>query len=127
MKKDVAIWNVNSFAEFYMQIEEKYKKDYKAALEKFRAERSRYIKALCDVENLRVIPSQANYVMAEITNGMTATELTRVLIIKHNILIKNLIAKIHKDNRQYIRLAVKSPEENDRLVAALKEESKART
>ena len=110
-----------------MQIEEKYKKDYKAALEKFRAERSRYIKALCDVENLRVIPSQANYVMAEITNGMTATELTRVLIIKHNILIKNLIAKIHKDNRQYIRLDVKSPEENDRLVAALKEELKART
>ena len=28
LKKDVAIWNINSFAEFYMQIEEKYKKDY---------------------------------------------------------------------------------------------------
>ena len=28
MKKDVAIWNINSFAEFYMQITEKYKKDY---------------------------------------------------------------------------------------------------
>ena len=27
LKKDVAIWNINSFAEFYMQIEEKYKKD----------------------------------------------------------------------------------------------------
>ncbi len=25
-EKDVAIWNINSFAEFYMQIEEKYKK-----------------------------------------------------------------------------------------------------
>ena len=25
MKKDVAIWNINSFAEFYMQIAEKYK------------------------------------------------------------------------------------------------------
>ena len=27
---NVAIWNINSFAEFYMQIEEKYKKDYPA-------------------------------------------------------------------------------------------------
>ena len=27
MKKDVAIWNINSFGEFYMQISEKYKKD----------------------------------------------------------------------------------------------------
>ena len=38
LKKDVAIWNINSFAEFYMQIEEKYKKDYVAALDKFRKE-----------------------------------------------------------------------------------------
>ncbi len=28
LKKDVAIWNINSFGEFYMQIEEKYRKDY---------------------------------------------------------------------------------------------------
>ncbi len=33
LKKDVAIWNINSFAEFYMQIEEKYKKDYARSLE----------------------------------------------------------------------------------------------
>ena len=26
LKKDVAIWNINSFGEFYMQIEEKYRK-----------------------------------------------------------------------------------------------------
>ena len=33
MKKEVAIWNINSFGEFYMQIEEKYKKDYASGLE----------------------------------------------------------------------------------------------
>lgn len=122
MKKDVAIWNINSFAEFYMQIEEKYKKDYVAALEKFRAERARYERELAAVEGLRVIPSQANYIMAEITNGMTAAELTRVLIIRHNILIKNLFAKMNKDGRQYIRLAVKTKAENDQIVEALKTE-----
>ena len=28
LKKDVSIWNINSVGEFYMQIEEKYRKDY---------------------------------------------------------------------------------------------------
>ena len=122
LKKDVAIWNINSFAEFYMQIEEKYKKDYVAALLKFREERTRYVKELSTIPGLRVIPSQANYVMAEVTTGMTAKELNRKLIVNHNLLIKNLVAKIHQDGRQYIRLAVKTTEEDNKLIAAIKEE-----
>ena len=120
MKKEVAIWNINSFAEFYMQISGKYKKDYEKALEQFRAERLRYTQELSKIAGLRVIPSQANYVMVEITTGMTAKELNRRLIVNYNILIKNLVAKLHQDGRQYIRLAVKTKEENDRLIAALK-------
>lgn len=42
LKKDVSIWNINSFGEFYMQIYEKYKKDYINALELFRIERTRF-------------------------------------------------------------------------------------
>lgn len=121
IKKDVAIWNINSFAEFFMQIVEKYKDDYKAALERFCEERRRYVKELSDIEGLRVIPSQANYVMAEVTTGMTAKELNRRLIAGYDILIKNLAAKLYQDGRQYVRLAVRTTEENDKLIAALKE------
>ena len=39
MKKQVSIWNLNSFAEFFMQIYNKYEKDYKAACGKFLRER----------------------------------------------------------------------------------------
>lgn len=121
MKKDVAIWNINSFGEFYMQISEKYKKDYVAALEKFREERKRYAEGLSKNKHLRVIPSQANYVMAEVLGGMTAEALTRTLIVKHNILIKNLSPKMDVNNRQYIRLAVKTKEEDDAIIAALED------
>lgn len=34
LKKEVAIWNINSYGEFFLQIFEKYKKDYKIALVK---------------------------------------------------------------------------------------------
>ena len=46
MKKEVAIWNINSFGEFYMQIEEKYKKDYEVSLVKLKGERRKLADAL---------------------------------------------------------------------------------
>lgn len=116
MKKDVAIWNINSFAEFYMQIEEKYKKDYLSALEKLRKERTRFQSALSEINGIRVIPSQANYVMVELEN-YNATELTKVLFDKYNLLIKDLSSKTNSG--QFVRLAVRNTDENNVLIAAL--------
>ena len=120
MKKDVAIWNINSFAEFYMQIEEKYKKDYAAALVKFRAERARFQDELAKVPGVRVIPSQANFVMVELEKKISPKELLKKLLTKHNLLIKELTTKTN--GRNYLRLAVRDKEDDDRLVAAMKEE-----
>lgn len=121
MKKDVSIWNINSFAEFYMQIVEKYKKDYELALGQFRNERIYFNDKLKEIKALRVFPSQANYVMVEITNGMSATEVTKNLVVKYDILIKNLDGKINRKDKQYVRLAIKNREDNDKLIKALKE------
>lgn len=121
MKKEVAIWNINSFGEFYMQIEEKYKQDYAQALEKIRKVRRQYMEDLSKIDGLRVVPSQANYVMVELTGGKTSREVTRELLVKHRMLIKDLSGKIIMDGRQFLRLAVRNQEDNDRLVEALKE------
>lgn len=121
LKKDVAIWNINSFGEFYLQIEEKYKNDYMAALKKFKAVRKSFIEMLGSLPGLRVTPSQANYVMVELVNGMSAKELTKVLLIKYNLLIKDLSGKIKLDNRQYMRLAVRNEQDNEKLICALRE------
>lgn len=122
MKKDVAIWNINSFAEFYLQIEQKYEKDYTAALERIRAERQRFEGALAGIEGLRVIPSQANYVMVELQTGMSARELTRRLLTEHAILVKDLSSKVRRQDKQYLRLAVRDTRDNDQLIAALRQE-----
>ncbi len=120
LKKDVAIWNINSFGEFYMQIAEKYSKDYALSLKRLRADRAAFFKALENIGGLRPVPSQANYIMAEITNGMTAAELTKRLLIEHKLLIKDLSAKVKRGGKQYIRIAVRSAADNRRLVDALK-------
>ena len=119
VQSHLSIWNINSFGEFYMQIAEKYNSDYTEALRRFREERRRFAAALRETGILRLIDSQANYFMAEITNGMTAQQLTKYLLVKHSILIKDLSKKMK--NGPYIRIAVRSREDNDRLTAALRE------
>ena len=119
LKKDVAIWNINSFAEFYMQIEEKYQKDYAKALVLIKAERARFQEELNKLPGLRVIPSQANYIMAELTGGMCSRELTKQLLLKYGLFIKDLSPKTKTG--QYVRLAVRDTQDNDKLLAALKE------
>lgn len=118
LKKDVAIWNINSFAEFYMQIEEKYKKDYARALELIRAEWALFRRELEKLPNLRVIPSQANYLMVELLGGLSARAITRELLVNRCILVKDLSPKL--GGQQYLRLAVRDTRDNDRLLEALR-------
>ena len=120
MKKDVAIWNINSFGEFYMQIEEKYKEDYVESLVRIRAERTRFQNELAKIKGVRVIPSQANFVMVELEEGISPKLLLKRLLVNHNLLIKELTTKTN--GRNYLRLAVRNTEENDILVAALEKE-----
>lgn len=122
LKKDIAIWNINSFAEFYMQIEEKYKKDYVEGLNKYRQERRRFQQKLQEISEIRVVPSQANYIMVELLGSITSKELTSRMLLKHNILIKDLSDKIRIG--QYIRLAVRNEDDNNKLLSALREEFK---
>ena len=120
MKHDVSIWNINSFAEFYMQIFGKYQKDYDRACQKFIAERERFMARLTDIPFLRVIPSQANYFLCQITKKYTSEELTRRLLMDFNILIKDCDNKDGLKNKNYVRIAVRDQKDNDTLVDALK-------
>ena len=120
MKKDVAIWNINSFGEFYMQIEEKYKKDYAAALIKIKAERARFQNELAKINGVRVIPSQANYVMVELEEGISPKDLLKRLLIKYNLLIKELTTKTN--GRNYLRLAVRNTDDNNVLINSIRAE-----
>lgn len=118
LKKDVSIWNINSFAEFYMQIAEKYKKDYEAGLKSLVNERERFVSDLNTVPYLRTIKSYANYVMCEITDGKSSADITAKLL-NDNVFVKDLTGKI-QNGRQYLRLALRGREDNEYLVKCLK-------
>lgn len=119
IKKDVAIWNINSFAEFYMQIFGKYESDYKQACGKFVEERNRFYNLLQQISFLRVIPSQANYFLCEVISRYTSAELSEVLL-NRGILIKDCRTKKAFGGKNYIRIAVRNTAENNRLVEILR-------
>ena len=120
MKKDVAIWNINSFAEYYMQIFAKYEKDYQEACDKFIEERRLFINELRQIPFLRVIDSQANYFLCEVKNKYTSTELTRILLEKADILIKDCSTKSAFNGQNHIRIAIRDRKDNSKLVETLK-------
>lgn len=119
MKKEVSIWNINSFAEFYLQIYGKYEKDYRVACQKFVAEREAFYRELCTIPYLKVIPSQANYFLCRVVSRFTSAELTQKLI-ENDILISNCGLKSNMNGQQLIRLAIRGRKDNERLVSVLR-------
>jgi len=119
LKKEVAIWNINSFGEFYMQIYEKYHKDYLVACDAFRAERELFFSELCQIPYLEVYDSQANYFLCRVTDRFTSHELA-LRLLKYNIFIKDCGTKKAFNGGNYIRLAVRDRKDNHYLTETLK-------
>ena len=121
IKGDLSIWNINSFGEYYLQIFEKYKSDYESGLDKFKLARKKYVEGLNAINNLRPLPSQANYIMCEVLGDINSYELTKKLLNDYNLFIKDLSDKKGCKGKSYIRIAVRDEKDNELLANALKE------
>ncbi len=121
IKKMVSIWNINSFAEYFMQIFTKYEKDYFRACDKFIAERNDFEKRLREIPFLRVIHSQANYFLCEVKAPLTAREIVIDTLKRHDILLRDCSDKGGLKGGQFLRIAVRDHADNSRLIEALKQ------
>lgn len=117
IRSTLPIWNINSFGEFFMQIFNKYKKNYIESMEKFRNTRQRFLRDLQEIAYLKVLPTQANYVMCEVV-GIDSEQLC-IRLFEEGILIKDVSGKI-SNGRSYIRIAVRTEKENNILIGYLK-------
>lgn len=121
IRKSLSIWNINSFAEFFMQIFTKYEKDYHRACTRFAEERDRFGRELSGIPFLHVMPSQANYFLCRILPPYTAGGLVLTMLKRFDILTRDCSTKAGLDGGQYMRIAVRSRDDNDRLLAAFRQ------
>jgi len=118
MKTSVPIWNINSVAEFYLQIIGKYLSEYRESCEKIIVARSDLFRQLLAIDYLEPYESQANYIFCKVT-GRSSRQLASDLCSKYSLLIKDCSEKENIDD-QYIRVAVRSSSDNDYLVKSLR-------
>ncbi|MDR1948405.1 MAG: aminotransferase class I/II-fold pyridoxal phosphate-dependent enzyme [Spirochaetaceae bacterium] len=119
IRKNLSIWNINSFGEYFLQIIGKYLKDYRRACRLVCEERRRFKEELEKTGLFEVYPSQANYFLCRYKGDKSAKELTQDLLKAHNIFIKDLTGKKGIPGGSWIRLAVRNREDNDFLITAL--------
>ena len=120
MKKQVSIWNINSFAEFFMQIYPKYKDDYRKACDQFIKAREDFEKELQQIPFIKVMPSQANYFFLEVLPPYKPKELCAILLKDYNILASACLAKKGIEPNRYMRIAVRNHGDNAKFIEAMK-------
>ncbi len=120
IRRYMPIWNINSFAEYFLQIFSLYADSYEASCDEIAIQRVKLEQKLSEVTFLEVFPSQANYIMCHVKTPYRSKEIATQLLIRHNLLIKDLSEKRGFNAEQYIRIAVKDEKENIRLYEALK-------
>lgn len=121
MKKQVSIWNINSFAEFFMQIYPKYRADYQKACDQFIATRNDFERELQQIPFIHVMPSQANFFFLEVLPPYKPKQLCAILLKRYKILASACLAKKGIEPDKYMRIAVRSHKDNERFIKALKE------
>lgn len=123
MISNLAIWNINSFAEYYLQIQRLYKKSYIESCNKIAEQRRWVYESLSKNNKLIVYSSQANYIMCQIRDeaGITSAQLSLEMMKRYNILIKNLSPKKGFEGKNFIRVAIKNQEDNLLLIKAINE------
>ncbi len=118
IKSNVPIWNINSVAEFYLQIIGKYTAQYQESCAKLIQARYALMRDLRGIPYLEPYDTQANYIFCKVL-GKNALQLATELCNKYFILIKDCSGKASIEG-QYIRVAVRDTRDNEVLVNGLK-------
>lgn len=121
MKKQVSIWNINSFAEFFMQIYPKYHQEYLHACDQLIQAREDFEIELKKIPFIKVMPSQANYFFLEVLPPYKPKELCAILLKQYNILASACLAKKGIEPNRYMRIAVRNHGDNNKFIEALQE------
>jgi histidinol-phosphate/aromatic aminotransferase/cobyric acid decarboxylase-like protein/CTP:phosphocholine cytidylyltransferase-like protein len=120
VRQQVPIWNVNGLAEAFLRSVGSYRAEFARSCELVRETCQDFYRMLELVPGLEPIEPDANFVFCKITTpGVTAAQLAREVYVDHGILIKDCTSKSMPNADAYLRIASRTPADNDRLIEAL--------
>ena len=113
------VWNVSSIAESFMQSVGSYERQYREACALLSAERKRFIEELSSIQGLETFPSQANFLLCKL-EPMTSTQFCYEML-NHGFFVKDLAGKRGLEPHKYVRIAVRTTEENLRFSSSCRQ------
>jgi len=118
---ETPIWNLNSMAEFYMEIILKNKISLKDSFKKTKLDREKLIDQLNEIDLInKVYPSEANFILFEIENkDFKSIDFMNFLLNSFNIFLKDVSKKFNNIDYSYFRVAVRTEAENEKLILAI--------
>lgn len=120
VQSQLSIWNINSFGEFFLQIVEKYDKEYKVGCARIAEERGRFFCELAKISFLTPYCSAANYILCRVKEPYNAKELCLALWEKAGCLVKDCSQKKGFASASFVRIAVKTTQDDELLLSALR-------
>jgi histidinol-phosphate aminotransferase len=110
-------YNLNAFSQIAAEVAmENYERELRPLVKQIIAERDRVFAALSGMDGLNPVPSLANFLIVK-----SATDPKRIFtdLLKHDILIRDVTG--YPMLGEYFRFSVGTPDENDRLLKAIRE------
>ena len=113
------IWNVNSLAERFIELFLEFKEDYLESIRRTIKDKQYLIKKLNEIDYIEPFESNANFVFCK--TRISARKIAEHLFNNHKILIRFSLNQKDLTSDAYIRIGVRTKEDNDKLILALKE------
>ena len=116
------LWNLSGLAEYFFRLyaDEDFLREYEKVRIRYIKDTQIFFSELSKVQGLKVYPSKANFVLAEITSGMTAFEFMSRMLIKHGVYVRDCNDKVGLDG-EFVRIASRTAEENQEILRATQE------
>ncbi|MDY0059938.1 MAG: aminotransferase class I/II-fold pyridoxal phosphate-dependent enzyme [Myxococcota bacterium] len=122
LRRALPIWNNNAIAEYFLETLFKYRPELEASFVQSRADKARLIAGLQELPDVEVFPGGANFVLVRIPAGRCPQGVAAALLAGWRIYVKDVTRRFDRvanGGDCWLRLAVRLPLENERLVAAL--------
>ncbi len=120
-RREVPIWNINGLAEAFLRSIGEFKQEFFDSCERVKADRDDLYDMLLATPGIQPYRPDANFIFAKINHAaLTGPDLVKRLFVEQNILVKDCAGKSMKDADRFVRIASRTPAENQRLVEAFR-------
>ena len=119
LRSYMAVWNVNTLAEYFLSLLPGTAKQYETARQKVVRDTQWLASQLGRIPALKVYPTGASFILVRVPAGLTARSVQMKLLHEHRMYVRDCANKVGMDT-QHIRIASQGRLKDRKLVAVLK-------